>query len=130
MSGCEIVWAIKDRSISHTFFDEGAAVFFLPHLVSGGANEEVEGGGVHKEVEGGGMLQVSPLKRTKYVDSRREEDQEWAETMGGALGPDWHSDLKMAGNAFDEVLLNHVIDCSYHMTVIEVLSSCACRVRV
>ena len=33
MHGCQVVWAIKDDAIGNTFFDEGAATFFLPHLV-------------------------------------------------------------------------------------------------
>ncbi len=32
VEGCEVVWAIKDESISHTFVDAGAAQFFLPQL--------------------------------------------------------------------------------------------------
>ena len=32
MTGCEVVWAIKDRSIGHVFLDAGAATFFYPHL--------------------------------------------------------------------------------------------------
>ena len=34
MEGCDVVWAIKDKSIASTFVDEGAAQFFLPHLAS------------------------------------------------------------------------------------------------
>ena len=32
IEGCEVIWAIKDKSISSTFIDPGAATFFLPHL--------------------------------------------------------------------------------------------------
>ena len=32
VEGCEVIWAIKDTSISSTFVDVGAAQFFLPHL--------------------------------------------------------------------------------------------------
>lgn len=34
IEGCEVIWAIKDKSIASTFVDEGAAQFFLPHLNS------------------------------------------------------------------------------------------------
>jgi len=30
--GCQVLWAIRDDAIGNTFFDEGAATFFLPHL--------------------------------------------------------------------------------------------------
>ncbi len=33
IEGCEVVWAIKDASITNTFVDAGAAEFFLPQLV-------------------------------------------------------------------------------------------------
>ena len=94
-----MVWAIKDDSIGRTFFDEGAATFFLPHLASKGAScEEVQ------TEEEGGVLEISPLKRTKYaLDKKQKDVDKNKETMGGALGPDWHSDLKMTGKAFDEV---------------------------
>ena len=32
MSGCKVIWAIKDDAIGNTFFDKGAATFLLPHL--------------------------------------------------------------------------------------------------
>ena len=32
IEGCEVVWAIKDETITATFIDAGAAQFFLPHL--------------------------------------------------------------------------------------------------
>ena len=48
VQGCEVIWAIKDSSITHTFIDSGAAAFFLPHL----ASEKDEGAG--------------PIKRHKY----------------------------------------------------------------
>ena len=32
MSGCEVVWAVKDDAIGNTFFDKGAAAFFLPQI--------------------------------------------------------------------------------------------------
>ena len=32
MHGCQVLWAIRDDTIGNTFFDEGAATFFLPHL--------------------------------------------------------------------------------------------------
>ena len=34
LHGCQVLWAIKDDAIGNTFFDKGAATFFLPHLES------------------------------------------------------------------------------------------------
>ena len=53
-----MVWAIKDKSIGHAFFDEGAATFFLPHLETPHHSAESAAG---KPAE------AKPLKRTKYV---------------------------------------------------------------
>ncbi len=49
IEGCEIVWVVKDSSISKTFVDPGAAEFFLSHI-----NKE-------KQPKEG------PLKRPKYT---------------------------------------------------------------
>lgn len=51
ITGCEVVWAIRDDSISSTFFDAGAATFFLPHLDEQGTSETSK----------------KPLKRSKYT---------------------------------------------------------------
>lgn len=103
------MWAIKDSSITRTFFDEGAATFFLPHLASQPTEEQQTASNSSDDI-----VEVSPLKRTKYaVESHsRTGNGNGEDTMsgmgmgmgtGGALGPDWHSELKMIGKAFDEV---------------------------
>ena len=116
------MWAIKDHSIGHTFFDEGAAVFFLPHLVSetsAGVGSGTVGGEVGGGLRGdeaavgeteGKLTEVSPLKRLRYALDKRpgasaQREGRGKEMTGGALGPDWHSDLKMAGKAFNAVRL-------------------------
>ena len=105
--GCEIVWAIKDSSITRTFFDEGAATFFLPHLASQPAEKQAA-----SSDGGDDIVEVSPLKRTKYtIESHSRTGNGNGDGTksgagmgtGGALGPDWHSELKMTGKAFDEV---------------------------
>lgn len=62
VSGCEVVWAIKDKTIGHTFFDAGAATFFLPHLVS-----PCQSSSSAAELATGNLTVVQPLKRTKYT---------------------------------------------------------------
>ena len=49
IAGCDIVWAVKDEFISHTFIDKGAAAFLLQHL------------GEDKP------LDLGPMKRHKYT---------------------------------------------------------------
>ena len=75
IESCDVVWAIKDDSITSTFIDSGAAQFFLPQL--------------HEEKS----QKALPIKRTKYtVDKVSLSD-----TLGSALGPDWHSGLDISG---------------------------------
>ena len=99
------MWAIKDSSITRTFFDEGAATFFLPHLASQPTGRQTASNSEE-------IVEISPLKRTKYtVESHSRPESENGKgtrarmgmEAGGALGPDWHSELKMTGKAFKEV---------------------------
>ncbi len=108
VKGCQIIWAIKDHAISHTFFDEGAAAFFLPQL----ASSEKETAKSSDSGKAEAVVEVSPFKRTKYaleqspVKNLINEDARCgaeAETMGVALGPDWHSGLEMTGKESQEV---------------------------
>ncbi|XP_061415822.1 pyridine nucleotide-disulfide oxidoreductase domain-containing protein 1 [Lethenteron reissneri] len=85
--GCDVIWAIKDRAIGTSFFDAGAAAFFLPHLVKtapGSASGTVSG----------------PCKRQRYApgrDSHGSTQAEQSAAIGSALGPDWHEGLSLEG---------------------------------
>ncbi len=74
------MWAIKDNSIGQTFFDEGAATHFLPHLS-----------------ESSSPVKVRVHKRTKYTIGPDGGRKERAEECGSALGPDWSVDLQLTG---------------------------------
>lgn len=50
IENCEVLWAIKDDTITHTFIDAGAATFFLPQLTK------------PKDISD----ENRPLKRSKY----------------------------------------------------------------
>ena len=64
MSGCEVVWAIRDSSIGSTFFDEGAATFFLPHLSTPHYSSAAECG---SSMEERSTVRTRPMKRMKYM---------------------------------------------------------------
>lgn len=53
IENCQIVWAIKDTSIGATFFDAGAAKFFLPCLNETKQEESVPCKRLNYELEGG-----------------------------------------------------------------------------
>ena len=106
VKGCEVVWAIRHDSICRTFVDEGAAVFFLPHLLHHHQPDQSQGAG--------------PVKRAKYVYEEGMEEGEGVRggrggrggEMGSALGPDWQTGRQMRG--VTEVI-NTLHDC--HMTI-------------
>ncbi|CAG5865243.1 unnamed protein product [Menidia menidia] len=89
VEGCEVVWAVKDKAIGNTFFDPGAAQFFIPSLEA----QKPEA--------------ATPCKRPRYTT----EDQPHTFTAesssrvrgdaptgpGSALGPDWHGGLELRG---------------------------------
>ncbi|CAI7993479.1 Pyridine nucleotide-disulfide oxidoreductase domain-containing protein 1 [Geodia barretti] len=87
VKGCQVVWVIRHTAICHTFVDEGAAVFFLPHLH--------DDSGCHGDT-------AELRKRTKYVcegvgEGREERGEGEKERIGSALGPDWHTGRQMKG---------------------------------
>ncbi|KAG8190665.1 hypothetical protein JTE90_001274 [Oedothorax gibbosus] len=76
IENCEVVWVIKDKSIGATFFDAGAAQFFLPCLNEAKHEESV------------------PCKRLNY---ELEGTSQQKSTIGSALGPDWSVNVNMKG---------------------------------
>ncbi|KAK7491524.1 hypothetical protein BaRGS_00017163 [Batillaria attramentaria] len=102
VEGCDVLWIIKDRSISSTFVDEGAGQFFLPHL-----NEE------KKEA-------APTVKRQKYTvgDGGSTEAQGDGTTLGGALGPDWATCRQMKGSA----PVSHRVHVEYNVEVTRVMT--------
>ncbi|XP_063786159.1 pyridine nucleotide-disulfide oxidoreductase domain-containing protein 1 [Pseudophryne corroboree] len=75
IEGCEVIWAVKDKSIGNTFFDPGAAEFLIPQLKS----DKPE----------------TPLtcKRTKYTTEMPAGREDCG--RGSALGPDWHEGMNL-----------------------------------
>ncbi|CAI9736659.1 nucleotide-disulfide oxidoreductase domain-containing 1-like [Octopus vulgaris] len=99
IEGCSVIWAIKDKSISSTFVDAGAGEFFLKKL-----NKKKE--------------QKKPiLKRMKY--NINATDKTSRSVVGGALGPDWSSDLVMSGIQ----TISHNVHVEFQVEVEKILSS-------
>ncbi|XP_059170159.1 pyridine nucleotide-disulfide oxidoreductase domain-containing protein 1-like [Physella acuta] len=80
LEGCEVIWAIKDKSIAHTFVDAGAGEFFMEHV------NKVK---LRKPHE--------PSKRLKYTTDDAKSSSALGGVMGGALGPDWTNKLEIRG---------------------------------
>ena len=64
IKNCQVIWAIKDDSIGTTFFDEGAARFFLSTLEeSSSPPEEKEKSDKASHV----LISSKPMKRMRYM---------------------------------------------------------------
>ncbi|XP_051158669.1 pyridine nucleotide-disulfide oxidoreductase domain-containing protein 1 [Leptopilina boulardi] len=72
--GIEVVWVIKDKHISATFVDPGAAKFFHERLENKSNEETI----VEKNY---------CFKRARYTTANNEKSI----NIGPALGPDWHN---------------------------------------
>ncbi|OON16775.1 hypothetical protein X801_07399, partial [Opisthorchis viverrini] len=106
VTGCQIVWAIKDNSISTPFLDPAAAKFLLcaRELARSSEGSPEPSDGPSKAGDGLGAVQI---RRMRYVvDDRNAQQQELVlvpatregnesaqanppTTFGAALGPDW-----------------------------------------
>nr|KAI8759157.1 pyridine nucleotide-disulfide oxidoreductase domain-containing protein 1-like isoform X1 [Biomphalaria glabrata] len=103
LEGCEVIWAIKDKSISHTFVDAGAAEFFMAHLNKAKDNSP----------EG-------LSKRLKYTTNEECEvmTSDKKPVMGSALGPDWAAQLDIRGAQ----QMSHRVHVEHEVEVERVLS--------
>nr|XP_054752905.1 pyridine nucleotide-disulfide oxidoreductase domain-containing protein 1-like [Lytechinus pictus] len=104
VEGCQVIWAVKNQSISSTFVDAGTAEFFLPHLV-----EEKKAG------------DVGPSKRLKYSVTKSTGDDTSSKqpgVLGSALGPDWSSGLNMRGQGSQ----SHSVHVEYKCEIQELLT--------
>lgn len=81
VEGVEIIWAIKDKHISATFVDPGAAQFFQSKLLR---NEDKK------------MDEAVTVKRLKFTVDKTEHEKDTS--SGAALGPDWHASFNIHGN--------------------------------
>ncbi|XDV25310.1 hypothetical protein PO909_029243 [Leuciscus waleckii] len=80
VEGCEVIWAIKDKAIGNTFFDAGAAQFFIPSLEAEKKDRSL------------------PCKRSRYTTDKTGVGHSGASgELGSALGPDWHEGIELRG---------------------------------
>ncbi|KAK7130264.1 hypothetical protein R3I93_019788 [Phoxinus phoxinus] len=80
VEGCEVIWAIKDKAIGNTFFDAGAAQFFIPSLEAEKKDRSL------------------PCKRSRYTTDNTGAGHSGASgELGSALGPDWHEGIEFRG---------------------------------
>ncbi|KAF7383622.1 hypothetical protein HZH66_012972 [Vespula vulgaris] len=74
----EVVWVIKDKHISATFIDPGAAEFFLQDVYNTDKSENTD---------------IKPIRRMRYTTTGSSKEG------GPALGPDWHNNFIIKGTS-------------------------------
>lgn len=87
---CQVVWVIREDSIGSTFFDSGAAKFFLDglELIRNGKND-LQG---NDEAPMSKSFQFSTNTNEKFSNTS-------IKTFNSALGPDWIQDFELVGNS-------------------------------
>ncbi|CAD5117421.1 DgyrCDS6190 [Dimorphilus gyrociliatus] len=106
LKGCDVIWAIKDSSITSTFVDAGAAQFFLPTLLNENQRQ-------NKDEEG-----ATICKRLKYgLEGTRDAND--SNIFGGALGPDWASGLEL----IDKQDKKHVVQIEYSVEIDNIIEN-------
>jgi small subunit ribosomal protein S18b len=132
---CHIVWVIKDKNISSTFFDAAASKFFFdcrqgPNATQNEQNKDtfhVCSDKESREDKSDKKEKVDYFDSTFVTKSRRKGvlsrkyvcDPETTETEGegSALGPDWSFNTLLKGSLKDKQL-----DIEYETQISEVLS--------
>lgn len=99
VDGVEMIWVIKDKHISATFVDPGAAEFFMDK--------------VYKTDPCTNTNASSLTKRMRYTVSNTS-----VVTGGPALGPDWHNNFDVKG-AF---LKSAKVQIEYECEIIKILN--------
>ena len=87
LENVDVVWAVKDSSISSVFVDAGAGEFLQKKLNSSDESRDDE----------------KPVKRMKY--SVKKDGDNSTHHLGAALGPDWHKGFSNKGDQSQLVIL-------------------------
>lgn len=96
LSGIDVVWVIKDKHISATFVDPGAAEFFQEKLLKGKTDTD----------------NSQPVKRMKYTITSGKSIK-----GGPALGPDWHDSFRLReGNT-----LSTAVQVEYQSEILKIM---------
>lgn len=82
LKNVEIDWVIKDKFVSQTFIDPGAATFFADRIHAKTTDDQAE-------------ERPRLMKRMRYEE--RVDSSAAMQSSGAALGPDWHTLFNLTG---------------------------------
>jgi len=88
VTGCELVWAVKDAYVGNTFFDHTASGFVLPELEKRRPVRIVENNDTKPQNEQQRQQQQQQQRPPQANEQAATKPLETSLT-GGALGPDW-----------------------------------------
>ncbi|XP_076175133.1 pyridine nucleotide-disulfide oxidoreductase domain 1 [Ptiloglossa arizonensis] len=100
VDGIEMIWVIKDKHISATFVDPGAAEFFMDR--------------VHRTDVSVNANTNAPTKRMRYAISDTAVVKD-----GPALGPDWHNNFDIKGTYLE----SSKVQVEYECEVLKILNA-------
>ncbi|XP_076661799.1 pyridine nucleotide-disulfide oxidoreductase domain 1 [Halictus rubicundus] len=92
IDGIEIIWVIKDKHISATFVDPGAAEFFMDKVQKTDADSSTRASSITKTM--------------RYTISDRKLVKD-----GPALGPNWHNNIEIKGTALKSAKVQVEYEC-------------------
>lgn len=119
---CEVVWAVKDPSITTTFLDPGASHFLLPHIMGRKKAEMDERGMGDAWGVGACQGEVGYVKRNKFVLQGGFSGGGAKSSLGCALGPDWTDIMNAKGSNTIHLTDDKSIHMEYNTEVLELLS--------
>ncbi|XP_072142557.1 pyridine nucleotide-disulfide oxidoreductase domain-containing protein 1 isoform X2 [Dermacentor andersoni] len=103
MGGCQVLWVVREKSIGATFFDPGAAQFFLPQLSA-------------EKSEGTASSAIAEQDTADCGDSKcPSHANQDSLPPGSALGPDWAKGRVLQGGTQLEVATDGGILVDRHM---------------
>ncbi|XP_077516065.1 pyridine nucleotide-disulfide oxidoreductase domain 1 [Amblyomma americanum] len=91
LRGCQVLWAVRENSIGATFFDPGAAQFFLPHLGTETCDSNSSSDTAQPEASGSKDAELAG------------HGQRDPALPGSALGPDWAKGRVLQGGTQKKV---------------------------
>lgn len=112
LCGCKVLWVVRENSIGATFFDPGAAQFFLPQLSA--ENSEGTASSVTAEQDATGCGD-SKCPRQANQDSL---------PPGSALGPDWAKGHVLQGGTQKNVHIEYSCEVRLLLTPAEFKQKC------
>ncbi|XP_065287601.1 pyridine nucleotide-disulfide oxidoreductase domain-containing protein 1 isoform X1 [Dermacentor albipictus] len=112
MGGCQVLWVVREKSIGATFFDPGAAQFFLPQL-SAEKSESTASSAIAEQ-------DTADCGDSKCPSHANQDSL----PPGSALGPDWAKGRVLQGGTQKNVHIEYSCEVRLLLTPAEFKQKC------